>query len=110
PASAGNSFSRRDRPRRYRMGFYQSFSIGGEEGREPPRGDREAGTDFTSSREEPALAPRTGRNLAEGSRDASPEAKQDTVVEPDCAGRPRLVDPEIHDPVRRSRRRLLCGG
>ena len=42
-------------------------------------------------RQEPALAPRTGRRIAEGARGAQPEGKEGSAEQPPHAGRPELV-------------------
>src|SRR6476469_6244575 len=95
-ANARNGFSRRHRARRDGVGLYLYVSFRRKEGGEPPRCGGKGGADGAQCRQGSALTPRTGRNFAQGSRDAAPEGKQGAAEQPPDAGWPGLDGAEIH--------------
>ena len=107
-ASARTGLSRHHHRRRSGMGISLSCTFGRTKGRASPGGGREVGAGRSSGRQDPALAPRTGRRIAEGPRGAPPEGKEDPAQQPPDPGRPDLDSQEIHGDFRRSRRCQLC--
>jgi pilus assembly protein CpaF len=75
-ASARTGLSRRHRHRRRGMGFHLSAAVRERKGRASPGIGRKIGAGRTPGRQEPALAPRTGRRIAEGSRGAPPRKRR----------------------------------
>ena len=92
--SARTRLPRRHRDRRRCLGLYLSPAVGGEESREPPGVGGQVGADRRACRrQEPALAPRAGRVVAEGARGAPAEGKQGDPEHPSHAGGARLDAP-----------------
>src|ERR1700730_7758644 len=84
-ASDRTDLSRCYHHRRSGMGVSVSDVVGGEKGRESSCLDRQAGADRPFRRQEPALPPRTGRRVAEGSRGAPSEGKAAAAEQPSLA-------------------------
>src|SRR5258706_4062525 len=92
PASTRTCLSGSYRHRRSGMGFYLSFTVGGEESRASPRVGREVRTRRRSpGRQDPALTPRTGRRIAEGTR-VPQEWKEGSAEQPPDTSPARLVN------------------
>ena len=92
--------------------FLYPMLSGEKKAESPPRLGRKARAGCGAQRrQEPALAPRAGRGIAEGTRGAPPKEQEVPLGTAHHAGRPDLVDAEVLDHFRRAwRRRLLRAG
>ena len=103
-ADARTGLPRRHRHRRPGLGLHLSAAVGREAGREPPRLGCEAGAGRPPDRQ----SQRSRREQVEGSlkelEARRQKEKKAAAEQPPDPGRPRLVDPEIHDRLRHSRR------